>query len=120
MDVIQQMIHGAGEVLAKLLLRREEAHELIVEQAATSKETGILIWSLLAAQDYNEAEKVLLKELRDNFDFDLYDIGVEFFNALDKLSDEELVAHGYSKERIDEGFERQFAVLKDKCGLKTN
>ena len=114
------MMHGAGEVLAKLLLRREEAHELIVEQAATSKETGLLIWSLLAAQDYNEAERILLKELRDNFDFDLYDTGIQFFNALDKLSDEELEARGYARERIEIGFGKQFAILKDKCGLKKN
>jgi len=120
MDVIQQMIRGGGEVLAKLLTHKEEAHEIVVEQASASREACILIWSLLAAEDYGEAERMLLKELDYNFDFELYDTGVEFFNALDKLSDAELAAHNYARDRIDAGFQKQFAILIDKCGFKNN
>ena len=118
MDVIQQMIKGSGEILAKLLFRKEEGHEMIVEYAATSKEVGILIWSLLASNDFGEAEALLLKEMRENFDFELYDTGIEFFNALDKLSDDELIAHSYTRERIDEGATRLFQILKDRCGIR--
>ena len=120
MDVIQQMIRGSGEVLAKILFRKEEDHEIIVEYAATSKEVGILIWSLLASEDFGEAERLLLREMRDNFDFDLYETGLEFFNALDKLSDAELESRGYSRARIDDGARKLFQILKDKCGLKDN
>ena len=118
MDVIQQMIRGSGEVLAKLLFRKDESREIIVEYAATAKEVGILIWSLLASSDYGEAEELLLKEMRDNFDFDLYDTGLEFFNALDNMSDAELAEHGYDRDRIDEGARRLFAIVLDRCGLK--
>ena len=118
MDVIQQMIRGSGEVLAKLLFRKDESREIIVEYAATSKEVGILIWSLLASNDYGEAETLLLKEMRENFDFDLYDTGLEFFSALDKMSDEELEARGYDRDRIDEGARKLFGIVLDRCGLK--
>ena len=119
MDVIQQIIQGSGEVLAKLLLRKEESHEIIVEQPASAKEVGVLVWSLLAAEDYGAAEKLLLKQLNDNFDFELYNTGLEFFNALDKMSDKELEARAYSRRAAEEGAKKLFAVLKKKCGLKT-
>jgi hypothetical protein len=118
MDVIQQIIRGSGEVLAKFLFRKEEDHEIVVEHAASSREVGILIWSLLASNDYGEAEALLLKELDEHFDFDLYDTGLEFFNALDNLSDAELTERGYGRERIDEGARRLFEILKKKCGLR--
>ncbi|GHU98641.1 hypothetical protein FACS1894211_02720 [Clostridia bacterium] len=118
MDVIQQMIHGSGEILAKFLFHKEEDHEIVVEYAASSREVGILIWSLLASNDYGEAEALLLRELDDRFDFDLYDTGLEFFNALAQLTDGELAEHSYSREKIDEGAGRLFGILKKKCGLK--
>ena len=118
MDVIQQIIRGSGEILAKFLFRKQEGHEIIVEHAASAREVGILVWSLLASNDYAEAERLLLKELDDHFDFDLYDTGLEFFNALDTLSDQELEDRGYNREKIEEGALKMFQILKKKCGLK--
>jgi len=112
------MIHGSGEVLAKLLFRKDEEHETIVEYAASASEVGILVWSLLASKDYNDAESLLLGELDRNFDFEVYDTGWEFFYALEKMSDEELFNHGYSREQIWEGERRLVAILMDKCGLR--
>ncbi|MDR1094029.1 MAG: DUF6483 family protein [Clostridiales bacterium] len=117
MDVIQQIVRGSGEVLAKLLFRKQEGHEAVVEYTASAREAGILIWSLLAARDYNEAEGLLLRELDRNFDFDLYATGIEFFDALDRMSDEGLRERGYSREKIGEGEKRLFRVLKGKCGF---
>ena len=118
MDVIQQIIKGSGEILAKLLFRKEESHEIIVEHAASAREVGVIIWSLLASRDYVAAESLLLKELNDNFDFELYDTGLKFFNALDNLSDEELGNRGYSRDMIEAGAMKMFEILKKKCGLK--
>jgi hypothetical protein len=118
MDIIQQMTEGAGKILAKLLTHKEEANEIIVEEATAGRQIGALIWALVESGEVAEAERLLFREMRENFDFDLYNTGLEFFAALNALPDERLNACGYRREQIAEGERTLFEILQSHCGLK--
>lgn len=103
MDIIQQAIEGIGLMLAKILRKDIDTHELVMEMYASDSEAGAVVTALFYAGDYNGAENLLFSELSKNFDLNLYLFGLDFYQKMNALTDEQLIKGNFTRDEIASG-----------------
>jgi hypothetical protein len=111
-DIIQQMIEGAAAIAAKILTGKQtKKTEIIVQQAIGAENLSILLNEFIKQRKYNEAENALFEQLEIYPTIDIYNVGLEFYECLDNLSDEELEKGSYSRAEIVQGIQDMTRLL---------
>lgn len=117
-DYILQQIQMSGRFMAKLLGKDDlwEAPDNLPEGLEREMYGGLRLrlLDLLAERRVNEAENLLYAEA-DPPDAAWMEVAVEFYARLNRLSDDELEEHNYSREEIGEGL--QMAADRYGAGL---
>ena len=111
-DIIQQMIEGAAAIAAKILTgKTTKKTEIIVEQSMGTENLSIMLHQLTKEGKYNKAENLLFEQLEIYPTIDIYNVGLEFFEELDGLSDEQLAKGKYSRAEIEQGIQDMTRLL---------
>ena len=111
-DIIQQMIEGAAAIAAKILTGKQtKKTEIIVEQSMGTENLAILLDKHIKNCDYNKAENLLFEQLEIYPTIDIYNVGLDFFEKLNGLSDEQLAQGAYTREEIVQGIQDMTKVL---------
>lgn len=113
MDIIQQAIEGIGLMLAKILHKDIDTHEMVMDMYASDSEVGAVVTALFYAGDYNGAENLLFSELSKNFDLNLYLFGIDFYQKMNALTDEQLSKGNFSREEVASGVKDLQKMLED-------
>lgn len=111
-DIIQQMIEGAAAIAAKILTGKQtKKTEIIVQQSMGTENLSIMLNDLIRQGKYNDAENLLFEQLEIYPTIDIYNVGLEFYECLSDLSDEELAKSSYSREEILQGVQDMTRLL---------
>lgn len=111
-DIIQQMIEGAAAIAAKILTGKQtKKTEIIVQQSMGTENLSIMLNNLIKQGKYNEAENILFEQLEIYPTIDIYNVGLEFFECLDNLSDGTLEENSYSRAEIVQGIQDMTRLL---------
>ena len=113
-DIIQQMIEGAAAIAAKILTGGQKGTkktEIVVEQSMGTENLSLKLYHLVKEGKYNKAENLLFEQLEIYPTIDIYNVGLEFFETLDGLSDEQLAKGSYSREEIAQGIQDMTRLL---------
>ncbi|KEH91968.1 DUF6483 family protein [Clostridium massiliodielmoense] len=102
---LEKLAKECGEKLGRFLFdRKEEIMEKINIEKLTPKDIFKICFNKLFHEgNYNKAEDLLFDELKKNNSPDVYEIALQFYNSLEKKSDEELYAHNFSRDEIYQG-----------------
>ena len=111
-DIIQQMIEGAAAIAAKILTgKTAKKTEIIVEQSMGTENLSIMLHQFVKEGKYNKAENLLFEQLEIYPTIDIYNVGLEFFEELDGLSDKQLEKGSYSRQEIAQGIQDMTRLL---------
>ena len=113
-DIIQQMIGDAAAMIAKILTGGRKGNkktEIIVEQSMGAEDLSLKLHHLVKAGEYNKAENVLFEQLEIYPTIDIYNVGLDFFETLDNLTDEQLAKGSYTREEIAQGIQDMTRLL---------
>jgi hypothetical protein len=106
-DYFMRQIRNAVDVFTSLMggeTSGEEEHEIV--QATTSEDTYMLMLalkSLVVQGNINGAEDLLFEHMEAYPDIDFQSTAMQFYDWLDALEDEELLAHNFTRAEIAEG-----------------
>lgn len=116
MDVIEQMMRGAAEILAKILFNKTIPKEFYAQIAVMDlDELAFLLSALVTAGRLEQAEEILFTQFELNPSEELYDLGIEMYGQMSVYSDDELKNFDFSREEIDRGIadiEKLFKAVK--------
>ena len=116
MDVIEQLVHGLAEVLAKILFNKTVPKEVYDQIAAMDlDELDFLLGALIAAGRPEQAEDILFAQFEMNPSRELFDLGTEMYGKISVFSDEQLETFEFSRGEIERGkqdLEKLFAAKK--------
>ena len=111
-DIIQQMIEGAAAIAAKILTGKQtKKTQIIVQQSMGTENLALILDTLVKKGAFNEAENLLFEQLGIYPTIDIYNIGLEFFEGLNALTDAELAKGGYSRGEIAQGVQDMTKLL---------
>ncbi len=112
-DIIQQMIEGAAAIAAKILTGGKQAkkNEIIVQQSMGTENLASILDSFIKKGRFNEGENLLFEQLEIYPTIDIYNVGLEFYESLNKLSDSRLEECGYSRGEIAQGVQDMTKIL---------
>ena len=112
MDFIQQLIEGPAKVLSKIL-GKENAHELVIENHQDdARDIDYLVNVHLREKRFDEAENLLFESMKKSPRSELFNTGIDFYNALSALSDEELSEGNFTRGEVTQGL-ADWIKLKD-------
>ncbi len=108
---IKKSIDDLGKLFGKTILENDK--NIDTEKIGSTDLFKIILNKLFYEGNYDKAEDLIFEELEKNDSPEVYEIAVEFYNALLKKGDEELNESNFSREEIYQG-------LDDIKGFKTN
>lgn len=104
MDVIEQLVRGAAEILAKILFNKSVPKEFYTEIGVLDlDELEFLLGALVAAGRLEQAEEILFTQFELSPSRELYDIGAEMYGRMSAFSDEMLLKFDFSRAEIEQG-----------------
>lgn len=103
-DYIMDMIDDLIKLLVKILFHKQSAEYILPEDGEYSEVDWfhIQLKELLEQGNINEAENELLERL-DTLDKQYLEVAIDFYARLNRLDDDYLEEHQYSREEIQEG-----------------
>lgn len=108
-DYFMLMIDNLSRAIAKVFFQKTSSSiELFNEQGSISAD-GFLYHQLKALMNegqINEAENILFEEIETNMTAETLHVAIQFYQDLQALSDEALLASDFSRQEIIEGLEQ--------------
>ena len=100
---IKKSIDDLGKLFGKTILKDDK--NIDTEKIGSTDLFKIILNKLFYEGNYDKAEDLIFEELEKNDSSEVYEIAVEFYNALLKKSDEELNESNFSREEIYQGLD---------------
>ncbi|APU59639.1 DUF6483 family protein [Clostridium botulinum] len=100
---INKSIDDLGKLFGKTILENDK--NIDTEKIGSTDLFKIILNKLFYEGNYDKAEDLIFEELEKNDSPEVYEIAVEFYNALLKKSDEELNESNFSTEEIYQGLD---------------
>ncbi|MBD5638059.1 hypothetical protein HYI18_05565 [Clostridium botulinum] len=100
---IKKSIDDLGKLFGKTILENDK--NIDTEKIGSTDLFKIILNKLFYEGNYDKAEDLIFEELEKNDSPEVYEIAVEFYNALLKKSDEELNENNFSREEIYQGLD---------------
>lgn len=101
-----RQIENMVQMITRIIFKKDNiAYEYIDE--SNYKETNLLyieLLELLNLMKINEAENLLFERIKTD-DWNYLEIAVEFYNGLNKLSNDQLEKEDFSRQEIKSGLE---------------
>ncbi|RFM20050.1 hypothetical protein C1146_21240 [Clostridium botulinum] len=97
----QKSIDDLGKLFGKTILENDK--NIDTEKIGSTDLFKIILNKLFHEGNYDKAEDLIFEELEKNDSPEVYEIAVEFYNALLQKSDEELNENNFSREEIYQG-----------------
>lgn len=108
-DYFMLVIDNLSRAIAKVFFHKASSSiELFNEQGAISAD-GFLyhqLKSLIIEGRINEAENILFEEIETNMTAETLHVAIQFYEDLQALSDEALLASDFSRQEILDGLEQ--------------
>ncbi|ACQ53332.1 hypothetical protein G8E05_14090 [Clostridium botulinum] len=98
---IKKSIDDLGKLFGKTILENDK--NIDTEKIGSTDLFKIILNKLFHEGNYDKAEDLIFEELEKNDSPEVYEIAVEFYNALLQKSDEELNENNFSREEIYQG-----------------
>ncbi|MDR3318591.1 MAG: DUF6483 family protein [Clostridiales bacterium] len=111
MDIIENMIAGMAQMLAKLLLGKEDKQEIVLETVSVGDTLSARLYALIGEGKINEAENMLFDELKLFSSADVYLAGLDFYEYLNRLPDKELEAANFTRAEIEQGLSDLLKIM---------
>ncbi|MFV3010976.1 DUF6483 family protein [Clostridium botulinum] len=100
---IKKSIDDLGKLFGKTVLENDK--NIDAEKIGSTDLFKIILNKLFHEGNYDKAEDLIFEELEKNDSPEVYEIAVEFYNALLQKSDEELNEGNFSREEIYQGLD---------------
>ncbi|MHB8034000.1 hypothetical protein CF069_08625 [Clostridium botulinum] len=100
---IKKSIDDLGKLFGKTILENDK--NIDTKKIGSTDLFKIILNKLFYEGNYDKAEDLIFEELEKNDSPEVYEIAVEFYNALLKKSDEELNEGNFSREEIYQGLD---------------
>ncbi|KEJ00155.1 hypothetical protein N494_03905 [Clostridium botulinum A2B7 92] len=100
---IKKSIDDLGKLFGKTVLENDK--NIDAEKIGSTDLFKIILNKLFHEGNYDKAEDLIFEELEKNDSPEVYEIAVEFYNALLQKSDEELNESNFSIEEIYQGLD---------------
>ncbi|EPY2304528.1 DUF6483 family protein [Clostridium sporogenes] len=100
---IKKSIDDLGKLFGNTILKDDKKAD--AEKIGSTDLFKIILNKLFYEGNYDKAEDLIFDELEKNDSPEVYEIAVEFYNALLKKSDEELNESNFSREEIYQGLD---------------
>ncbi|ENK0838680.1 hypothetical protein AB2Z22_002033 [Clostridium botulinum] len=100
---IKKSIDDLGKLFGKTILENDK--NIDTEKIGSTDLFKIILNKLFYEGNYDKAEDLIFEELEKNDSPEIYEIAVEFYNALLKKSDEELNESNFSRDEIYQGLD---------------
>lgn len=114
-DYILRQIEMLGAAVGKVLFNKEKDPPLIVRDTGIASDADLLQQTLLAmANDGKiaEAEDLLFESLEEDPSQPKFHVALAFYDALRRMTDEQLREGNFSREEISQGLEDVRRVLE--------
>ncbi len=104
---IEKLIEEFGKTLGKTIFNKKEesSKKININQMSSTEIFKIILNKLFYEGNYDKAEDLIFEELEKNDSPEVYEIAVEFYNALLKKSDEELNEGNFARDEIYQGLD---------------
>ncbi|EPY2285034.1 DUF6483 family protein [Clostridium sporogenes] len=100
---IKKSIDDLGKLFGKTILENDK--NIDTEKIGSTDLFKIILNKLFYEGNYDKAEDLIFQELEKNDSPEIYEIAVEFYNALLKKSDEELNEGNFARDEIYQGLD---------------
>ncbi|EPS51474.1 hypothetical protein HYH70_07030 [Clostridium botulinum] len=100
---IKKSIDDLGKLFGKTVLENDK--NIDAEKIGSTDLFKIILNKLFHEGNYDKAEDLIFEELEKNDSPEVYEIAMEFYNALLQKSDEELNESNFSREEIYQGLD---------------
>ncbi|KEI74949.1 hypothetical protein N486_03855 [Clostridium botulinum B2 128] len=100
---IKKSIDDLGKLFGKTVLENDK--NIDTEKIGSTDLFKIILNKLFYEGNYDKAEDLIFEELEKNDSPEVYEIAVEFYNALLQKSDEELNEGNFSRDEIYQGLD---------------
>ncbi|MDU1322793.1 MAG: DUF6483 family protein [Clostridium botulinum] len=100
---IKKSIDDLGKLFGKTILENDK--NIDTEKIGSTDLFKIILNKLFYEGNYDKAEDLIFEELEKNDSPEVYEIAVEFYNALLKKSDEELNKGNFARDEIYQGLD---------------
>ncbi|GAE01239.1 hypothetical protein CBO05C_0929 [Clostridium botulinum B str. Osaka05] len=100
---IKKSIDDLGKLFGKTILENDK--NIDTEKIGSTDLFKIILNKLFYEGNYDKAEDLIFEELEKNDSLEVYEIAVEFYNALLKKSDEELNEGNFARDEIYQGLD---------------
>ncbi|APQ98783.1 DUF6483 family protein [Clostridium botulinum] len=100
---IKKSIDDLGKLFGKTILENDK--NIDTEKIGSTDLFKIILNKLFYEGNYDKAEDLIFEELEKNDSPEVYEIAVEFYNALLKKSDEELNEGNFARDEIYQGLD---------------
>lgn len=100
---IKKSIDDLGKLFGKTILENDK--NIDTEKIGSTDLFKIILNKLFYEGTYDKAEDLIFEELEKNDSPEVYEIAVEFYNALLKKSDEELNEGNFARDEIYQGLD---------------
>ncbi|MGJ0907303.1 DUF6483 family protein [Clostridium botulinum] len=100
---IKKSIDDLGKLFGKTILENDK--NIDTEKIGSTDLFKIILNKLFYEGNYDKAEDLIFQELEKNDSPEIYEIAVEFYNALLKKSDEELNGGNFARDEIYQGLD---------------
>ncbi|AVQ39180.1 hypothetical protein C7M56_10990 [Clostridium botulinum] len=100
---IKKSIDDLGKLFGKTILENDK--NIDTERIGSTDLFKIILNKLFYEGNYDKAEDLIFEELEKNDSPEVYEIAVEFYNALLKKSDEELNEGNFARDEIYQGLD---------------
>lgn len=94
----QKSIDDLGKLFGKTILENDK--NIDTEKIGSTDLFKIILNKLFHEGNYDKAEDLIFEELEKNDSPEVYEIAVEFYNALLQKSDEELNENNFQEKRF--------------------
>jgi len=121
-DYIMREIENLSGFLTQLIFNKRNAINEVIDEKGHFSESGFLFYRLMKKVHegkINEAEDELFKKVDNNPTAEYLKAAIDFYSALDELSDEKLIECGFPREEILEGLKsirKIYGVLESDHG----
>ncbi len=107
-DYLMRQIEEMVRFLATALFQKEPTGPVIFDENGTFSQDQFLLFQLeklLLQNKINQAENLLFQQLEETPTKKTFAVALQFYKIVQKMSDEQLEEHDFSRQEIAEGLE---------------
>ena len=117
-DIVKMMVGGVGDLLAKVIGKEEDEKEIVViTEASSSHDLYTVLKQMVDAGRYCDAEDLLFEEIDKEYTGGKYLAGLEFYDMLRELGNEQLLTGNFSISEVDDGLKDLEELKEKRAGL---